>query len=140
MTPTIITRTGLTFIAGMGLCAASPVLAQANSADDSNLASATLAEGQSNEAIRMLEVQLKSAPGDPALLINLGIAHAQSGNDTEALKQFEAALSSREVVELETANGRTTDSRRLARQAIAMLERGEFRPAPSQADQLSLRD
>lgn len=140
MTLTTITRTGFTFIAGLGLIAASPALAQASGADDANLASATLADGETNAAIRMLEAQLKSAPGDPALLINLGIAHAQNGNDAEALKQFEAALTSRDVVELDTANGRTTNSRRLARKAIAMLERGEFRPAPSQADQLSLRD
>ena len=143
MTLTTITRTGLTFMAGLGLVAAAPAWAQASDASDANdsgLASATLADGQSNKAIRMLEAQLQSAPGDPALLINLGIAHAQTGNDAEALRRFEAALASRDIVELDTANGRTTNSRRLARKAIAMLERGEFRPAPSQTDQLTLRD
>jgi len=83
---------------------------------------------------------LKAYPNDPALRINLGIAHAQAGNETEAREQFEAAIASREVLELDTADGRTTNSRRLARQAMAMLKRGEFRPASAPGEQLTLRD
>lgn len=63
---------------------------------------------------------------DPARLINHGIALARTGNYDAARANFEAAVGSRERVELETAEGEWVDSRRLARRAIAMLEKGEF--------------
>ena len=135
-----MTKTGLTMILGLGLAGAAPAIAQEQAATDAGLASASLADGETVKAIRMLEAQLEQYPGDPALLINLGIAHAHTGNDVEARARFDAALASRDVVELDTADGRTTNSRRLARQAIAMLEKGAFRPAPRQTDQLTLRN
>lgn len=123
--------------------AVSPVSAQDNRTnarvDSSALAADTLAQGDASQAITLLKAALDQSPRDPALLINLGIAQAQAGNDEQARASFRAALASPEVVDLETANGRFTDSRRLARQAIAMLERGEFRPA-SRGDQLTYRD
>ena len=91
-----------------------------------------------NSMETMLKAELEEHPGDPALLINLGIAYAQNGSTAEARKSFEAALASREVVELETANGTATDSRRLARRALAMLSRGEFRPSGAGSDRLTL--
>lgn len=133
------TRIGFIGMVAFGLSLMAPAYAQQIEASDEGLASETLADGQSLRAISMLEAELAQHPGDPALLINLGIAHAQRGNDAEARTSFEAALASRNVIELETADGRTTDSRRLARQAIAMLDRGEFRPV-GQTDQFSLRD
>ena len=48
------------------------------------LAAAALSEGESVRVIAMLWTQLTEFPGDPALLINLGVAHAQGGNDAEA--------------------------------------------------------
>jgi Tfp pilus assembly protein PilF len=110
-------------------------LADNASQADSVLAANTLAQGQSVRAIEMLEANLEQSPDDPALLINLGIAHAQTGNEDGARKLFQAALSSRHSVDLDTANGMTTDSRRLARQALTMLDRGEF--APASPDQLT---
>ena len=41
---------------------------------------------------------------------------------------------------LETADGATTDSRKLARKAMRMLERGEFRVSAAPAGQLTYRD
>lgn len=133
-------KIGLALLGAMGLSVTAPLSAQSSGANgNEGLASETLAMGNTTRAIQMLEAQLETSPGDPALLINLGIAHAQNGNEAKALASFEAALTSREIVELEVADGRTTNSRRLARQAIAMLERGEFRPE-GQSDQLSLRN
>ncbi|MCK0127699.1 tetratricopeptide repeat protein [Erythrobacter sp. F6033] len=100
------------------------------------LGAASLAKGESGQAIRALEPQLKSNPSDPALLINLGIAFAQAGEEAKARAMFKAAMSSHKQLELETADGNSTDSRRLARKAIAMLDRGEFRPA----NRLVMRD
>ncbi len=105
---------------------------------DAGLAAAALTEGESIRAIAMLRAQLEEFPGDPALLINLGIAYAQGGNDAEARASFQAAMSGREMIELETANGTTTDSRRLARRALAMLDRGEFRRTNARAGQFTL--
>jgi len=98
-----------------------------STADD--LAADRLSQGQHLRAIAILERELAQNPEDPALLINLGIAHAQRGDAATARESFEAAMSSPESIDLETANGSLMDSRRLARRALAMLDRGEFRPA-----------
>jgi Tfp pilus assembly protein PilF len=93
------------------------------------LAAQPLAQGRSEKAIAMLEKASAADPHDAAVLINLGIAYAQMGDEAKARTAFEQALACHEVVELETADGSATDSRRLARKAIKMLERGEFRSA-----------
>lgn len=117
-----------------------PLAAQEAVATDAGLAADTLADGRTMQAIAQLEAELDLHPGDPAVLINLGIAQAQSGREDEARASFEAAMRSRDVVELETASGSATDSRRLARHALAMLDRGEFRPEPRGGSQFTLRD
>ena len=131
-------RLALICAAGVGLSA--PLAAQSVSQSDAGLAAETLGDGRALQAIAQLEYELEQSPRDPALLINLGIAQAQMGRDAAARDSFEAALRSREVIKLETADGRETDSRRLARLAISMLERGEFRSERARAGQFTLRD
>lgn len=116
-----IILTGFAFAA---LAAATPAAAQ--QAPDPTLAAAPIAQGEHARAIVILERQLAENPDDPALLINLGIAHAQRGDELQARENFEAAMGSRESVDLETANGSLMDSRRLARRALSMLDRGAF--------------
>ena len=111
-----------------------PASAQAVT-DDAELASDNIASGETTTAIATLEIEREQFPNDPALLINLGIAYAHMGKDAKARDMFKAALKSDDPVELETANGKTTDSRRLARKALAMLERGDFRVATSRVAQ-----
>ncbi|MCX9148683.1 hypothetical protein [Erythrobacter sp. WG] len=77
---------------------------------------------------------------DPAVLINRGIAYAQAGDEARAREAFTRVLAHEEVVDLETADGATTDSRKLARRAMRMLERGEFRVSAAPAGQLTYRD
>lgn len=101
------------------------------------LSSRALARGESELAIRRLELALEQQPEDPALLINLGIALAQTGEDAQAEAMFERALVSSEPVGLETAEGKLVDSRRLARKALRMLERGEF--TPNEADRVAAK-
>jgi Tfp pilus assembly protein PilF len=101
------------------------------------LAAQPLAAGRQDEALALLERALAADPHDPAVLINLGIAYAHKGEEAKARAAFAAALACREVVELETADGSVTDSRRLARKALRMLARGEFRP---RGEQLTYRD
>jgi Flp pilus assembly protein TadD len=93
---------------------------------DTDLSAAALAQGKVEKATLQLQEALDNAPDDPALLINLGVARAHVGLTEEARALFTRALASPEPIELETADGRLTDSRRLARRALAMLERGEF--------------
>jgi tetratricopeptide (TPR) repeat protein len=101
------------------------------------LAAQPLAAGRGDQALVMLEKASAADPHDAAVLINLGIAYAQMGDETKARAAFEQALACHEVVELDTADGSATDSRRLARKAIKMLDRGEFR---SNSQQLTYRD
>ncbi|MFA6219060.1 MAG: tetratricopeptide repeat protein [Erythrobacter sp.] len=87
---------------------------------------ADLAAGRDRAALDAIENCEVLAADDPARLINRGIALARLGRYDEARADFEAAAAARESVELETAAGDWVDSRRLARRAIAMLEKGEF--------------
>lgn len=132
----------LTAAGSLAVIAAAPLSAQSLSAQqadrtETEFASKTLASGNQTAAIAALEAQREAAPEDPGVLINLGIAYAHLGDDQKAEALFEAALVSADPIELETADGNLTDSRRLARKAMRMLERGEFRPA---ADRITLRE
>lgn len=131
---------GLAALAASACALSAPVVAQEASVRDADLAAETLSDGRTLQAISQLEAQLQANPGDPALLINLGIAQAQRGQTAEARTSFEAAMRSREVVELETADGSETDSRRLARLALAMLDRGDFRPEPTNQSRFTLAE
>lgn len=108
--------------------------------NEPELAVKPLAAGRAEQALATLQKASAADPQDAAVLINLGIAYAQAGEDAKARVAFEAALACDDVVELDTADGTTTDSRRLARKAIKMLERGEFRAPVTRGEQLTLRD
>ncbi|MBD3728984.1 MAG: hypothetical protein IE933_04690 [Sphingomonadales bacterium] len=85
-----------------------------------------LNEGRNVAAIAAIELNTDLDENDPARLINLGIAYARQGDRTRARELFVAAERSPERVDLETAGGKWVDSRDLARQALAMLDQGEF--------------
>jgi tetratricopeptide (TPR) repeat protein len=120
--------------------AAAPGAALSSDAEGGELAAQTLAAGREDEALAVLQRASAADPHDAAVLINLGIAYAHKGDDAKARAAFEAALACHEVVELDTADGSATDSRRLARKALKMLERGEFRTAAMRSEQLTYRD
>ena len=117
----------------LAVIATSPAAAQAQ--PDAELSAAKIARGETTTAIASLEIERQASPDDPALLINLGIAYAHIGKEEKAREMFDAALKSDQQIELETADGNATDSRRLARKAMAMLERGEFRTTTSRVAQ-----
>lgn len=129
-------------ILALGLVASNPLAASEtvrmhSPADGSGLAAAALSEGRSTQALSRAHGADRS---DPAVLINLGIAHAQHGEDAAAQDLFRAAMTSPVSYELETAEGTAMDSRKLARRALRMLERGEFRSSGQQPSHLTLRD
>ena len=89
---------------------------------------APLVEGRTVEAMEQLQTSAKTNPDDPVVQINLGVAYARQGRDAEARAMFEAAMRNSERLNLETANGEWKDSRHLAKLALTMLARGDFRP------------
>ena len=120
--------------------AGDPISAHMSAEPEARLASASLVAGRDDEAIRMLEREHAERPNDPGVLINLGIAYAHRGDDAKARMMFKAAMASDDVTDLETAGGDAMDSRKLARKALSMLDRGEFRPVALPAETLTLRD
>lgn len=134
-----VTAVAIALIAATPLTG-SPVAQLQSPVESGDLAAQTLASGRGEEALAMLQRASAADPHDAAVLINLGIAYAQLGEEAKAQAAFEAALTCHEVVELDTADGTATDSRRLARKALKMLERGEFRPASARGGQLTYRD
>lgn len=80
-----------------------------------------LAAGQNDAALDVIQAELTTRPGDPALLINLGSAYLRLGRLAEAQTAFDAAEASDTRYDLELADGRWVDSRRAARLAQAGL-------------------
>jgi tetratricopeptide (TPR) repeat protein len=139
-----VTAFAIAMIAAAPLAAApmadAPVARMQSSAQQGDLAAHTLAAGREDEALAVLQRASATNPHDPAVLINLGIAYAHKGDDAKARAAFQSALTCHEVVELDTADGNATDSRRLARKALRMLERGEFRAGNARTEHLTYRD
>ncbi|MFN3989531.1 MAG: tetratricopeptide repeat protein [Erythrobacter sp.] len=136
------------FLAALALAFGVPVQAQAATMPapipgvewPNDLAVAPLMARRTDEAIAILEQSRLSDPEDPAVLINLGIAYAQSGREAEARALFNAALAKRVEFDLAISSGQVTDSRQLARRAIRMLDRGQFRTPATAANQFTLRN
>ncbi len=80
-----------------------------------------LINGETQRAIAALEARLLDEPADPALLINLGAAYAQAGRTERAAAAYRAAIDSPTRYQLELADGRWLDSRRVARMALDRL-------------------
>jgi len=134
-----LTAFALALVAAAPLADA-PAARLQSDAPGGELAAQTLAAGREDEALAVLQRAAAADPHDPAVLINLGIAYAHKGEDAKARAAFESALTCHEVIELDTANGDVIDSRRLARKAIRMLERGAFRADSARGEQLTYRD
>ena len=110
----------------LGLAQGILILAMAQAPTSDDFGKQALVEGRDSVAIAAIMDNHRIENDDPARLINLGIAYARQGDAALARQLFEAARTNRNRVELETAEGEWIESRRLARQALAMLERGEF--------------
>jgi hypothetical protein len=103
------------------------VRADASAVEPVDVAFEELSIGENSAAIERIEQNADLDRDDPARLINLGIAHARQGYDIQARNMFAAAARHENRYQLETAEGDWVDSKVLARRALAMLERGEFR-------------
>ena len=81
-----------------------------------------LVGGDNAAAIAALEDALAENPADPAILINLGTAHARMGNYERAEFYFNAARESDVQYDLELAGGRWLDSRDAATLALSSVQ------------------
>lgn len=84
-----------------------------------------LMEGRPADAIERIRANTLLEAEDPAALINLGTASARLGRKREALGYFQSAIVSRVRYDLELADGTWLDSRRAARVAARLLDRGQ---------------
>lgn len=107
------------------ICATAGVMLA--NATPANVGYVALTQGRDDVAIEELTRNSDLAKDDPVRLINLGVAYARQGRAQEARAMFEAAMRSSDRAVLETAEGEWMESRHLARMALQMLERGEFR-------------
>ena len=100
--------------------------APTQAAEQFDFAYPELAAGEDGAAIRRIEGNDSLERNDPARLINLGVAYARQGDLKAARAAFEAVILNHDNQFLETGSGSWVDSRDLARQALAMLESGQF--------------
>lgn len=87
-------------------------------------------EGRYADALDTIE---KAEDDSAAQQINLGVAYARAGEADKARDMFRRALAN-DAVMLETSSGEWRDSRRLAWQMLALLEKGSLSPIRSAAN------
>lgn len=93
-------------------------------ADRVDVAYEELMRGQPEAAILKIQSNKKLDVDEPAALINLGSAYARLGRTSEAQACYRSAIASNNRYDLELADGSWMDSRRAARLAVKMLNRG----------------
>lgn len=101
-----------------------PAVVVEGSQDRVDVAYEELAEGRPSAAIRKILANRELDANDPAALINLGTANARLGRTEKARDLYIAAIGSSERYDLQLADGRWMDSRRAARTAVQMLDKG----------------
>lgn len=101
--------------------AAALPLDSASTTDSADVAYSELSNGQSDAALRKLESAPGVNAGDPATLINLGVAYARAGMADKAIAAYRAAVASETRYDLELADGSWMDSRTAARTALSRL-------------------
>jgi len=104
------------------LAQAAPVIPSDTTVTTSDVAYTELSGGQSDAALRKLESAPGVKSGDPATLINLGVAYARAGMADKAIAAYRAAAESQTRYDLELADGTWMDSRSAARTALSRLK------------------
>lgn len=82
-----------------------------------------LMRGDNERAVAQIMSNAQVSRNDPAKLLNLGQAYVRMGRTEEAEKLFQAAMLSRDSVDLVLADGSVMNSRDAARKAYANLQR-----------------
>ena len=92
-----------------------------------SLAVAAIERSDWNTAERLLTEDRQIDRNNAARLINLGRVYAATGRTDEAIVIWQRALAAPVHAEVQTADGRTARTDRIAREAIALHGRGRSR-------------
>lgn len=103
--------------------------APADSGGYSDVAYSELAAGKARTALAKLEQGGAARSQDPATLINLGSAYAETGQTGRAMAIYQAAIQSPQRYDLQMADGSWVDSREAARMAVRRLLASSARAA-----------
>ncbi len=93
-------------------------------ADRVEVAYEELMHGHPEAAISKIRSNRRLDVDEPAALINMGSAYARLGRTSEAQACYRSAIASNNRYDLELADGSWMDSRRAARLAAKMLNKG----------------
>lgn len=110
--------------AGLLLAQAAPLALVQNEPASVDVAYEEMAQGRNEAAIARILAN-RDLADDPAALIQLGTASARMGDAAKAQDYYRAAMTNRNVVYLELADGSWMDSRRAAKAAMDGLARGQ---------------
>jgi Flp pilus assembly protein TadD len=121
-----MTKNSTSMASGLALglaCFAMTSAAQAEpqQPDRSNLAFASIMNGNLAAAVTALEQQVRAQGDDPAAMINLGHVYAKLGRTKDAEAQYRSAIKCRNHYDLQLADGSVIYSRTAARQALSKL-------------------
>ena len=111
----------LIFISASGVAHAAPNASGEIGYPKGSIGYDALVAGENDRAISQMMTNDRVSRNDPAKLINLGQAYARTGRTAEAEQLFNAAIQSRDDVDLILANGTVMNSKEAARLALAKL-------------------
>jgi Tfp pilus assembly protein PilF len=77
-----------------------------------------LLAGDNQRAAEQILARADENTADPAKLLNLGRAYQRMGRNADAMRLFQAAMDSRDVFDVELADGSVMSSREAARLAL----------------------
>ena len=80
------------FAASLGFCGALAAQSQDELAEQSHHAKQLMSEGRFADAIPIYQKLVRMVPGNPGLILNLGLAQEMAGHPADAIPQFEAVL------------------------------------------------
>jgi tetratricopeptide (TPR) repeat protein len=80
-----------------------------------------LMAGDNQRAAEQILERTDDRTTDPAKLLNLGRAYQRLGRTADAIRLYQAAFDSRDVFDLELADGKIMSSREAARLALAQF-------------------
>lgn len=115
---------GSMILMSAALAGSAPVEVSAPRPESVDVGYEDLRAGRAEAAIQRIQSNRLVSADDPSALINLGAAHARVGKLEEARAYYIAAIASRDRYDVQLSDGRWMDTRRAARMAIELQQRG----------------
>jgi Tfp pilus assembly protein PilF len=80
-----------------------------------------LMAGDNQRAAQQILAHADENTSDPAKLLNLGRAYQRMGRNADAIRMFQSAITSRDIFDVELADGTIMSSREAAKIALAQF-------------------